>query len=132
MESELVQRLHHKVQCIHLIPVDSHLRQIGHKDQDHTGIYFPQLPGRAHPVRTSGELDIHEYDIELLLEHAGASPRDAIAFGDAAIDLPMFEACGFSVAMGNASEAVKAAADFVTDDVGADGLAKAFARLGLS
>ncbi len=70
--------------------------------------------------------------IELLLEHAGASPRDAIAFGDAAIDLPMFEACGFSVAMGNASEAVKAAADFVTDDVGADGLAKAFARLGLS
>ena len=39
--------------------------------------------------------------------------------------------CGVGVAMGNASQEVKGVADLVTDDVEADGLAKAFARLGL-
>ncbi|WP_253274849.1 hypothetical protein [Actinomyces sp. oral taxon 414] len=33
--------------------------------------------------------------------------------------------------MGNAPQPVRAAADLVTDDVEADGLARAFARLGL-
>ncbi|WP_317318515.1 HAD hydrolase family protein [Gemmiger formicilis] len=37
--------------------------------------------------------------------------------------------CG--VAMGNACDAAKAAADYVTDDITADGLAKALAHFGL-
>lgn len=69
--------------------------------------------------------------IERVLAHLGTGREDAIGFGDAAIDLPMFSACGFAVAMGNASDDVKAAADHVTDDVTDDGLAKAFAALGL-
>lgn len=67
-----------------------------------------------------------------VLERLGADRADTIAFGDAAVDLPMFEACGYSVAMGNASPEVKSAAALVTGDVEADGLADAFRLLGLT
>ena len=54
-----------------------------------------------------------------------------IAFGDGVVDLPMFEACGNSVAMGNGNEIVKNAATYITDDVDADGLYNAFQHFGL-
>ena len=69
--------------------------------------------------------------VDVLLAHRGAARRDAVAFGDAAVDIEMLEYCGTGVAMGNGSREVKDAADLVTDDVEADGLAKAFRRLGL-
>ena len=57
--------------------------------------------------------------------------EDTIAFGDAKIDIPMFEYCAVGVAMGNGGEEIKAKADFVTDAVAGDGLAHALRRLGL-
>lgn len=45
--------------------------------------------------------------------------------GDAANDLPMLEAVGLRIAMGNAEAAIKALADFVCPDVEDDGLAVA-------
>lgn len=69
--------------------------------------------------------------VDALVAHLGADRADTIAFGDATVDLPMFAACAYSVAMGNASDEVKDAADYVTDDVEHDGLANAFAHLGL-
>lgn len=49
-----------------------------------------------------------------------------IAFGDAAVDIPMFEVCDESVAMGNASAEVKEKASYITADVDQDGLYLAF------
>lgn len=69
--------------------------------------------------------------IETLLEFLGADQADTISFGDAKIDLSMFELCAFNVAMGNGGPEVKAAADYVTDDVDDDGLFNAFRHLGL-
>ena len=69
--------------------------------------------------------------VDLLLAHIGVDLADAVAIGDAAIDIGMLDRCGVGVAMGNASQEVKGVADLVTDDVEANGLAKAFARLGL-
>ena len=66
-----------------------------------------------------------------LLEYAKADPKDAIAFGDGVVDIPMFKVCGYSVAMGNANDEVKNAASCVTDDVDADGLYNAFKELKL-
>ena len=43
----------------------------------------------------------------------------------------MLEYAGIGVAMGNACDAAKAAADYVTDDITADGLTKALAHFGL-
>lgn len=68
--------------------------------------------------------------MEKLLDYLGMDAKDAIAFGDAQIDLSMFECCGYSVAMGNASEPLKQAADYVTDDIDADGLLHAFWAFG--
>ena len=72
-----------------------------------------------------------KHAIEVLLEHLGASQADTISFGDAKIDLSMFELCAFNVAMGNGGPEIKAAADYITDDVNEDGLYNAFKHLGL-
>lgn len=69
--------------------------------------------------------------ITALLEHLKAPRTDTIAFGDAKIDIPMFECCAYSVAMANGGPEVKAAADFITNDVNDDGLWNAFQTLGL-
>ena len=47
------------------------------------------------------------------------------------VDIPMFKACGFSVAMDNGNDEVKQAASYVTDDVDQDGLYNAFEYLKL-
>lgn len=72
-----------------------------------------------------------KHAIEVLLNHLGASVEDTISFGDAKIDLSMFELCNYNVAMGNGGPEIKAAADYITDDVDNDGLYKAFRYLKL-
>ena len=71
-----------------------------------------------------------KHAIEVLLAHLGADQKDTISFGDAKIDLSMFELCHYNVAMGNGGPEIKAAADYITDDVDEDGLYKAFVHLG--
>ena len=50
-----------------------------------------------------------------LCEALGIAPEDCMSFGDESNDLPMLRAAGRGVAMGNASEALKAAADAVCE-----------------
>lgn len=59
----------------------------------------------------------------------GITPAEVISFGDAANDIPMLREAGMGVAMGNASEAVKAAADMVTLSNNEDGIAAALEKL---
>ncbi len=72
-----------------------------------------------------------KHAIEVLLKHLGADQADTISFGDAKIDLSMFELCAYNVAMGNGGKEIKEAADYITDDVDNDGLYNAFKHLGL-
>ena len=53
----------------------------------------------------------------------------AVAFGDAEVDVPMFEAAGHGVAMGDAPALVRAAADEVTGTAAEDGVAAAVRRI---
>lgn len=69
--------------------------------------------------------------VDELLEHLGADRADTIAVGDATVDIPMFRSCAVGVAMGNASDDLKALATLVTDDVEEHGLANVFRELGL-
>lgn len=82
-----------------------------------------------------GDLGVKDIDkavsVKRLLDHVGADVSDSIAFGDATVDIPMLDACGYGVAMGNGSDDIRAVADYVTADVGDDGLYKAFKHLGL-
>jgi hydroxymethylpyrimidine pyrophosphatase-like HAD family hydrolase len=63
--------------------------------------------------------------IEWLLREWGIRPEQVIAIGDDVNDLPMLRAAGLGFAMGNAGEAVKAAADGVTSTNEEDGVARA-------
>lgn len=69
--------------------------------------------------------------IRFLLKYLNRDACDTISFGDASVDLPMFEISGYSVAMGDGEQVAKEAADFVTDATDNDGLYKAFVHLGL-
>lgn len=71
------------------------------------------------------------FAIQTLLDYLGADIKDTIAFGDAKIDIPMFEYCAYGVAMGSGGNEIKEVADYITDDVDKDGLYKAFKYLNL-
>ena len=64
-------------------------------------------------------------------EALGFALADTVGFGDSMNDLEMMETVGFSVCMENGSEELKRVSDLVCPSVEADGLAWAFARLGL-
>ena len=69
--------------------------------------------------------------IRAVLAWAGIAPEESMAFGDGENDLTMFSCVGTSVAMGNGNEVVKAAADYVTGCVDADGVPGALKHFGL-
>lgn len=100
---------------------------------------FPEMQhgtwGGAGETALFGDMGVKNitkaHAVETLLKALGASREDTIAFGDAKVDLPMFEACGYGVAMGSGGEEIRAAADYVTGDVDKDGLYQAFEHLNL-
>ncbi len=83
----------------------------------------------------SGEITVRGIDkpvgILKALDYYGIAKEDAYAFGDAANDISMMRAVGCGVAMGNAWDEVKAAADYVTTGIDEDGIAKAMEALHL-
>ena len=66
--------------------------------------------------------------IEQLIRHLGISREETIAIGDGYNDIPMLEYAGLGIAMGNACNAVKAAADTVTLTNDEEGVAHALLR----
>lgn len=64
-------------------------------------------------------------------QQLGFSREETMAVGDSENDLDMLKAAGFSVAMGNAGEELKRAADAVTDHCDDDGFAHAVYRWAL-
>ena len=63
--------------------------------------------------------------LKALIKYLGIDREEVIAFGDNYNDLPMIELAGLGVVMGNADEAVKEKADYVTSTNMEDGVAKA-------
>lgn len=64
-------------------------------------------------------------------ELTGLDVSDLVAFGDADNDEMMLRECGYGVAVGNASEKAKRAADLVTVGRHAEGVLEGLAALGL-
>lgn len=69
--------------------------------------------------------------IDRMLEWFGIPLAASMAFGDGGNDIGMLRHVAFGVAMGNASQNVKAAADYVTTDVTDHGVLKALVHFGL-
>lgn len=91
--------------------------------------------GGAGETALFGDLGVKDIDkgyaVETLLDYIGASLEDTIAFGDAKVDIPMFEKCAYGVAVASGGDEIKAKADMVTDAVNEDGIYNAFVKLGL-
>ena len=62
----------------------------------------------THPHANKG------YAVQALARHQGVGLADVAVLGDMVNDIPMFRVAGFSVAMGNGSDATKAAASATT------------------
>ena len=66
--------------------------------------------------------------LRMLCDHLGIPVGRSMAVGDGNNDIELMQAAGFSVAMGNAVEAVRLVADATTDDCDHDGAGKAVLR----
>lgn len=66
--------------------------------------------------------------VAVLAARLGITLQDVLAIGDGENDLPLLEAAGFGVAMGNAAPQVKARADAVVSGHDEDGVAEAIER----
>ena len=66
--------------------------------------------------------------VEMLAKHLGVKKEEVMTFGDAGNDLHMIEYAGLGIAMGNAFEEVKEAANYITDTNDNDGVAKAIEK----
>jgi Cof subfamily protein (haloacid dehalogenase superfamily) len=73
----------------------------------------------THPRANKGAV------VETLSKLMGIAPEEIATIGDMPNDVEMFLKSGFSIAMGNSSDAVKAKASAVTDSNEDDGFAKA-------
>lgn len=60
-----------------------------------------------------------------LAEHMGIKTEDIMAIGDSENDIKFLEVAGLKIAVGNADEELKAAADYVTDRPFGDGVREA-------
>ena len=87
------------------------------------------------PDDTSGEVTARginkAYGMEQYIQYLGMTREDTIAFGDGPNDMEMLQFARIGIAMGNAREELKAVADYVTEDITADGIANAMHRFQL-
>lgn len=93
------------------------------------GCYVTRWNKRAIDILPGGggkALGMEEY-----LRREGIERQEIMAFGDGENDADMLAFAGIGVAMGNAADKAKAAADYVTEHIDNDGLAKALEHFGL-
>ncbi len=69
------------------------------------------------------------HGMSLICQHFGIRQEETIAFGDGGNDIDMLQWAGTGIAMGNADDTVKAAADMVTSDVDNEGIEHAINHL---
>ena len=69
--------------------------------------------------------------IDHIIAHYGIALEETMAFGDGGNDIPMLRHAGIGVALGNASDEVKASADWVTTSVDEDGIMNALRHFGV-
>ncbi|MGL4174231.1 MAG: HAD family hydrolase [Actinomycetota bacterium] len=111
------------------------------RSPEHTTAHFVELmhrlglSGVSYAVGWSAWLDIapegvsKAHGLQLVADALGVLPSEVMAVGDGRNDLEMFGWAGHSVAMGQATSEVRAAATSVCADVAADGLADVLDRL---
>lgn len=91
-------------------------------DTLYTAVSKPNYLEMANPSVNKGKA------LAFLAGRLGITRQQVMAVGDSVNDLDMLEYAGLGVAMGNASERIKAVADAVTESNDADGVAEAILK----
>ena len=103
-------------------------------DRQTARIALGAFPGLSVTSSLGNNLEINHIDatkgkgLMALAAHLGLESEQVMAFGDGENDISMLEAAGIGVAMENAPEVVKAAADMVTRSNDEDGVAYAIEK----
>ena len=100
-------------------------------NEDYERVLMPRIPhctsGRWHPAFT--DITAKGADkgegILAMASHLGLDPQSTMAFGDGGNDSSMIKTAGIGVAMGNAIDALKREADFITGSVDENGILEA-------
>lgn len=71
------------------------------------------------------------HGMEILCDYLNVDINETFALGDSINDIEMINAAGTGIAMGNGSQVIKDAADYITDHIHDDGLYKALDHFGL-
>lgn len=94
------------------------------------GICFVAIP-RGHTRQSGIMVRCDGIDkgsgVRHLLSLLNIKREDVACIGDGANDVPMFEACGFRIAMGNSEGILKQRADHIVSNIDQDGFAEAVA-----
>lgn len=100
-------------------------------------ILLPSIPncemGRWHPafVDVTAKGNTKQHGLDEIIRHFGIRLEETMAFGDGGNDISMLRHAGIGVAMGNAKDDVKAAADYVTTSVDDNGIANALKQFNI-
>lgn len=98
---------------------------------------LPQIPncesGRWFPAFAdiTAKGNTKQKGIDEMIAHFGFKLEETMSFGDGGNDISMLRHAAVGVAMGNAKDDVKQAADYVTASVDEDGIAKALKHFGI-
>ena len=84
--------------------------------------------GNVRDIHVTHVLGTKRHGVERLIKMIGADKKHTMAIGDSHNDIPLLEAAGFKVAMGNGPKEVKAIADFIAPSIDDDGVAVAIER----
>jgi len=91
------------------------------------------VSGRWHPEFT--DITALEADkgkgLVAMAQYSGFNIAETMAFGDGGNDISIIRQAGIGVAMGNANESAKEAADYVTSSVDEDGIKNALVHFGI-
>ena len=104
-------------------------------NRDHYDALLPQLSAVKsimfkHAFEITPPTSNKALAIVKLCDMVGISIDEVACFGDGENDIPMLQECGIGIAMGNAPEAVKSVADYVTSSVGENGIWNACCHFG--
>lgn len=98
-------------------------------DEDSAGIiekHFPQVRLFMFAGKQGADLVEREASkaagLKKLCDYYNIEESECVAFGDSMNDIEIIRSAGIGIAMGNAIDEVKEAADFVTSDIASDGI----------
>ena len=116
-------------------PAKVHVLYLRRLDGTPVHALLQTVPGIAFTGDVKGHTEIVAAGVDKgaallhLCSRLGVRPEETAAIGDSENDLTMLRAAGLSVAMGNAPEAIRAAARFTTADCDHDGVPQAVEML---